>query len=108
VVVKIMEQPEICKGCSEAHACARAYEQLGKAEGPSVALKAIVAFLLPIAAFAGTLAVCDALLEGAVAPRYETPIACVIALATTVALVLVVSTMIKRRHRTGNIRNGLM
>jgi hypothetical protein len=101
-----MEQPEICKGCSEAHTCAKAYEQLGKAEGPSVALKAIVAFLLPIAAFAGTLAACGLLLRGLVAPRYETPLACVIALATTAALVLVVSTMIERRHRTSNIRNG--
>ncbi len=94
-----MEQPEICKGCSDAHTCARVYEQLGKAEGPSVTLKAVAAFLLPIAAFTGTLAACDAILGGAVAPRYETPLGCVIALAVTAALVLVVSTMAKRHHR---------
>lgn len=94
-----MEQPEICKGCSEAHTCARVYEQLGKAEGPPVALKAVVAFLLPIAAFAGTLAACGAILDGAVAPRYQTPLGCLIALAVTAALVLVVSTVIKRHHR---------
>ena len=94
-----MEQPEICKGCGEAHTCARVYEQLGKAEGPSVTCKAIVAFLLPIAAFAGTLAACGAILDGAVAPQYETPLACVIALAVTAVIMLVVSTMIKRRHQ---------
>ncbi len=94
-----MEQPEICKGCSEAHTCAKAYEQLGKADGPSVTAKAIVAFLLPIAVFAGTLAACGVLLDGAVASRYETPLACVTALATSAVLVLVVSTAIKRQHR---------
>jgi len=94
-----MEQPEICKGCSEAHTCARVYEQLGKAEGPSVALKAVLAFLVPIAAFAGTLAACGAILNGAVAPQYETPLGCVIALAVTAALVLVVSTMTRRHHQ---------
>jgi len=94
-----MEQPEICKGCSEAHTCAKAYEQLGKAEGPSVTFKAIVAFLLPIAVFAGTLAACGVLLRGAVAPRYETPLGCAIALAVTGALVLAVSTAIKRLRK---------
>ncbi len=94
-----MEQPENCKGCSEAHTCARAYEQLGKADGPSMTCKAIVVFLLPIAAFAGTLAACGAILDVAVAPQYETPLGCVIALAVTAIVMLVVSTVIKRRHR---------
>lgn len=93
-----MEQPETCKGCSEAHRCAKAYEQLGKAEGPSVTLKVIVAFLLPIAMFAGVFAACGAFLNGVVAPRYETPLACVIALAVTAAVMLVVSAAIKRLH----------
>ena len=94
-----MEQPEICKGCEQSHACARVYEQLGRADGPSVARKAVVAFLLPIAIFAGVLAACGVLLNGAVAPRYETPLAFVIALAVTAGLMLAISTILKRLHR---------
>ena len=93
-----MEQPETCKDCSEAYGCAKAYEQLGKTEGPSVTLKAVVAFLLPIAVFAGAFAACGAFLNGGVAPRYETPLACVVALAVTAGVMLVVSAAIKRLH----------
>ena len=94
-----MEQPEICKGCEQVHACTKVYEQLGKADGPSVTRKAVVAFVLPIVIFAGVLAACGAFLNGAVAPRYETPLAFVVALAVTAGLMLVISTIVKRRHR---------
>jgi len=91
-----MEQPETCKGCEQAHTCAKAYEQLGRADGPSVTLKAIVAFLLPIAMFVGALAACGVFLNDRVAARYETPLAFVIALAVTAGLILVVSSIVKR------------
>jgi len=94
-----MEQPETCKGCEQAHTCAKAYEQLGRADGPSVAFKAIVAFLLPIATFASALAVCGVFLNGTVATRYETPLAFAIALSVTAGLMLVVSAIVKRPRR---------
>jgi hypothetical protein len=100
-----MEQPEACKGCSEAHTCARVYEQIGKTDGPSVTRKALIAFLLPIALFAGVLAACSTLLSSIVAPRYETPLAFLAALAVTAATMLVVSTVVRRTDRASNIRN---
>jgi len=106
VIVKTMDQPATCKGCEQAHTCAKVHEQLGRADGPSVTLEAMVAFLLPLAAFAGTLAVWCLLLQGTVAPRYETPLGCAIALATTTVLMSAVSTAIKRRHRACKTRNG--
>jgi len=94
-----MEPLEICKGCREAHTCARVYEQIGKTDGPSVTFKALIAFLLPIATFTGVLAACDTFLTGLVAPRYETPLAFVVALAVTAALMLLVSMVVKRACR---------
>ncbi|MBN1507717.1 MAG: hypothetical protein JW955_12775 [Sedimentisphaerales bacterium] len=94
-----MEQPDACKGCSEARTCATVYEQVGKTGGPSVAFKALIAFLLPIATFAGTLAACGAFLRGVVTPRYETPLAFLVALAVTTALMLFVHAVTRRAGR---------
>lgn len=94
-----MEQPEICKGCEQAHTCAKAYERLGKADGPSVTFTAVVAFLLPIVLFAGTLAAGGKFLRGVVGPRYDTPVAFAVALVVTIGLMLAVSVILKRRDR---------
>ncbi len=54
-----MTDKEYCSDCAGAHDCKTIYEQMGKAEGPSVAKKVIVAFLLPIIVFAVCLVVLD-------------------------------------------------
>ena len=94
-----MGQSQFCKGCSQAHTCGKVYEHLGNAEGPSVALKAVIAFLLPLAIFIGALGVCGRLLDGIVAPGYETPLGAVLATAITTAFVLVVSAAARRPRR---------
>lgn len=93
-----MDQPEFCKGCSQAHTCGKVYEHLGNADGPSVTVKVVVAFLLPMAIFIGALGVCGAVLDGIVAPRYETPFAAVLATAITAAFVLLASAVARRHH----------
>jgi hypothetical protein len=95
-----MEQSEFCKGCSQAHACGKVYEHLGKADGPSVTWKVVVAFLLPMAIFIGALGVCGGLVNGVVAARYETPLAALLATAITTAYVLVASVIARRSHRS--------
>jgi len=57
-----MEQQKFCQECNQRHQCQEVYQQLGKAQGPSVAFKAIVAFLLPILVFIVTLAVSEKIL----------------------------------------------
>jgi hypothetical protein len=52
-----MNQQKLCQDCNQKHDCQELYQQLGHAKGPSVALKAVIAFLLPLAVFIGTLAV---------------------------------------------------
>ncbi|MHC4159979.1 MAG: hypothetical protein ACYSSO_12965 [Planctomycetota bacterium] len=52
-----MTQQKLCQDCSQNHDCKELYDQLGHAKGPSIALKAVIAFLLPLAVFIGALAV---------------------------------------------------
>ncbi len=93
-----MGQAKPCDGCSHAHNCTAVYERLGRADGPSVAMKAMVAFALPIAAFAVVLATFEHLLANAVAERSRTFVAFVVALALTIGLMRVVSLLVGR-HR---------
>jgi len=47
---------DTCSGCGQNETCRQAYGKMGKAKGPNVAWKAIVAFLVPIGIFVGILA----------------------------------------------------
>ena len=57
-----MDNQEFCQGCEQQHSCREVYRQLGNTKGPSVALKVVVAFLLPLMVFIVTLAVSEAIL----------------------------------------------
>jgi hypothetical protein len=46
-----MAEEKKCSDCQHSNDCKSAYEQLGCVEGPNVALKVFVAFLLPILVF---------------------------------------------------------
>ncbi len=94
-----MAEAKSCNGCSEAHDCKRIYEQLGHAGGPSVALKVVMAFALPIVLFVAALATFGHLLREQLAERFETPVAFVLALSVTVGVMLAVSWAFKRLHR---------
>ena len=45
-IAKTMAQEEFCQGCNQRHRCQEVYQRLGSTEGPSVAFKVVVAFLL--------------------------------------------------------------
>lgn len=52
-----------CSECHQKERCGRVFETLGKAEGPNVTWKVLVAFLLPIIVFILSLAGANKLLE---------------------------------------------
>ena len=58
-----MSENEFCSNCPQENDCKTTYELLGKVKGPSVAIRAIVAFLVPIAVFIAALAAFQRLLE---------------------------------------------
>ena len=94
-----MKQAESCDGCSQARDCKGVYQQLGHAEGPSVALKAVLAFALPIFTFLMALAVFGHLLHERLAERYQSPVAFVLSLLVTMSFILMASAVVKRLHR---------
>jgi len=57
-----MTQQKFCEDCNQKHDCREVYQKLGNTKGPSVVLKAVVAFLLPILVFIGCLAAFEAIL----------------------------------------------
>ena len=59
-----MAEQKFCQDCKQKHDCERIYQQLGDIAGPSVVIKVIVAFLLPLVVFIVTLAIFDKILSG--------------------------------------------
>ena len=64
MVTKTMTQYKHCQGCSQKHDCQDIYQKLANLKGPSVALKVIIAFLLPILVFIIILAIFEEILYG--------------------------------------------
>jgi hypothetical protein len=91
-----MTQAKWCEGCSQAHDCKKVYERLGSLEGPSVALKATVAFVLPVAVFVTALGLFGRLLQHVVASPYRTWCAFALAVAVTTGVMVAVSLVAKR------------
>lgn len=51
-----MIEQEFCDNCNQKHNCGSIYQQLGNTNGPSVAVKVVVALLLPLVVFIISLA----------------------------------------------------
>jgi uncharacterized membrane protein len=61
-----MGTQRFCRNCIQKHDCRSVYEQLGNESGSSVALKAVLAFLLPLIVFIVSLAAAERLLVRAI------------------------------------------
>ena len=55
---------DYCSSCGQKDTCRQAYEKMGRAEGPNVAWKAILAFAAPILVFILSLSGAELLLRG--------------------------------------------
>lgn len=64
VVVRSMGDEQFCERCSQRHDCREIYGKLGSAEGPSLTLRVVVAFLIPILVFILSLGVFEKVLGG--------------------------------------------
>ena len=58
-----MPKGNICQECSQKESCKQAFEKLGNAKGPSVTIKSILAFLVPLIIFIAALAVFEKILQ---------------------------------------------
>ena len=79
-----------CSGCSQKDRCGLAYEKLGKAQGPNVSWKAILAFLTPILVFIFSLAGAERFLRGLFEGKMLTVICFLAALAMTLVVIFLI------------------
>jgi hypothetical protein len=91
-----MEELNHCQECNQKQKCQEVYEQLGKAQGPSIAFKAIVAFLLPLLIFIASLAAFEGILAK-ITDKKELRIAFdfLLALAVTLAAIFIIKAISK-------------
>jgi hypothetical protein len=85
-----MTQSKLCRECGKKHHCQEIYQQMGKAKGPSVTLKAIIAFLLPILIFIISLIIFEKILAKIVdTKQLRTALDFLFALSVTLAIILI-------------------
>ena len=89
-----MKSDDNCSQCGHKDGCRLMYEKIGKAKGPNVALKAIVAFLVPIGVFIGALAASQRLLQG----QFEENVLILVNFLLAVCLTLLVVFVIRAIH----------
>lgn len=52
-----------CNGCGQKDRCQEVYEKLGQSKGPNIALRAVMAFVVPVAVFVAAAFAVGSLLE---------------------------------------------
>ena len=91
-----MIQKESCQTCKQKGDCAEVYRDLGNTEGPPVAARAVLAFLLPLVVFIASLGISERLLTRATSEgRVSTAVSLLLALAFT--FVCILATRVIRR-----------
>jgi len=97
MVAKTMAEQKICEDCNQKHDCQEVYKQLGDVEGPSVVIKVIVAFLLPLVVFIVSLAVFQEIFAKAISSQgLQAAFSFLLALVVTFICILIVR-MIRKR-----------
>jgi len=87
-----MDEQKFCKQCSQIRDCQRIYQQLGQSKSPSVVVKVIIAFLLPLLVFIGCLAIFERIFD-------NTPVSLLSAISVTFGLTLITKAINKRSFK---------
>ncbi len=99
MVAKTMAQEKSCQECDQENQCQEAYRRLGDTKSPSVVLKAVVAFLLPLTVFIAALAAFEGILAGAINTKgLRTALSFLLALMVTAVCILIIKA--KRKNIT--------
>ena len=85
-----MAEQKFCQDCNQKHNCQKVYQQLGNTKSPSVILKVVVAFLLPLVVFIAVLATSERILAKTINTKeLQTTFSLLLALLVTSALILI-------------------
>ncbi len=97
-----MAEPEFCDNCNQKHNCGSIYHQLGNIESPSVVVKVVIAFLLPLVVFIISLAAFQEIFTKTISSqRMQTVLSLVSALLVTFSCILIVKVIYKRLGQVG-------
>jgi len=92
-----MTEQEFCQNCNQADKCQEAYQRLGNHKGPSVVLKVVAAFVLPLMVFIIVLAAVEKALARAVEiAQLRTILGLVLAVSVTCVLILIIRAINKK------------
>ncbi len=95
-----MSEQNFCRDCSQSHNCGRVYSQVGHSEAPSVVVKVIAAFLVPIWTLIAVLGVCEWFLADRIENGgFRTVLSFAIAAAVTTMVMTVVSVAVKSSRK---------
>jgi hypothetical protein len=99
---KTMDENEFCGNCNQKHNCGSIYNQLGNTNGPSVVVKVVIAFLLPLVVFIFSLAAFQEIFTKTISSqRMLTVLSMASALLVTFSYILIVRLINKRLGQTG-------
>lgn len=92
-----MDNQEFCSNCRQKNDCKTTYEKLGKVKSSSVAIRAIIAFLVPIAVFIAAMAAFGKLFEKTIDSKdARVALSALLALCITLACIVVLKFADKR------------
>jgi uncharacterized membrane protein len=95
-----MVQEKFCEGCDQNNKCREIYRKLGNVKGPSIALKVIVAFLLPLVVFIVSLAVFERVFANSIGTEgLRTAISLLAAFVVTFVFILIIKVIVKRINK---------
>ena len=91
-----MVQQEFCQTCEQKNDCRKVYRELGNVEGPPVAAKVVLAFLLPLLVFIVSLGAFEEILTGSIdKSNVSTVVSLLLALLVTFTCIWIVK-MVRR------------
>ena len=97
-----MTENEFCSNCNQKHNCSSIYHQLGNTNEPSVVVKVVIAFLLPLLVFIFSLAVFQEIFTKIISnQRIQTVLSMVAALLVTFICILIAKVINKRLGQVG-------
>jgi hypothetical protein len=97
-----MAENEFCDNCNQKHNCGSIYHQLGNTNGPSMVVKVVLAFLLPLVVFIISLAIFEEIFAKTINSQLvHTALSMVSALLVTSGCILFVRVINKRHGQVG-------
>lgn len=97
-----MNEQEFCDNCNQKHNCGSIYHQLGNTNSPSVVIKVVIAFLLPLVVFIISLAIFGEIFAKTIGSQLvQTALSMVSALLVTFSCILITRVINKRLGQVG-------